>query len=52
MADRKKTAKAERMSDDLRLSHLAIKVDGTLFPDSLKMKVEFRYIESQENIPL
>ena len=35
----KTEAKKRRMGDDLTLNHLAVKVDESLYPNTLKMKV-------------
>ena len=33
-------SRLERMSDEVTLNHLSVTVDTTLFPDTLKMKVQ------------
>jgi hypothetical protein len=39
LADVVRTAKQKHKEHGLKLSHNALKMDGTLFPDTLKMKV-------------
>ena len=35
----RETSRKQRESDQVTLNHLAVNVDATLFPDTLKMKV-------------
>ena len=41
MASVRERSRLERMNDEVTLNHLSVTVDTTLFPDTLKMKVQY-----------